>query len=418
VRGSYPTQWKLNGADYFLLAIDRQMQAQIPPGNICRLQFKVNGQLEQSVLTQRCQQSPFFRHLLSMRLRRRFFRIPIWKSIRKSEATLNSDNCNQLRSPKSAPLRINVVDFSDNFTTIEFSWHHALMDAHGAEQLLRFIGGDTDASRFVLWPPTADREPLLKRLTAARAAREYLVASIPKQFTRMPDPPKNVVSHWHRIEFTAAETAEIDEQAVAAGAGISRSLFYLTCISLAIDRLMLHRGVVPDSYLIPVPHDRRRKGRYGPIVANHVTFLFLHLNRESRTSVSTAVRELTQQLRGYMSNELGNTYATFMNLCSHLPLWLYGKMIRGPTQGAMATFFFSDTGHSFAKMNSFMELPLVDAIHLPPNTAPPGLTFVCSRFKDALKVSVARTDASIAADEFELFAGWLRELLMSGKSEQ
>jgi hypothetical protein len=79
----------------------------------------------------------------------------------------------------------------------------------------------------------------------------------------------------------------------------------------------------------------------------------------------------------------------------------------------MASFFYSDTGESLQGFDQFLNISVKSAIHYPPVMHPPGITFVFSRFKGALKITLGYMEEVVSEDEVEQIIATLRSTLLN-----
>jgi hypothetical protein len=207
----------------------------------------------------------------------------------------------------------------------------------------------------------------------------------------------------------------MDEHALTLGVGAFKSALYLVATARSFKEILLLRGQTPGDFVVPVPQDLRKRGGFGPVFANHVSFLFYRISAHDLSDLKKSVSNLLGQMREMMRLGIQKSYVQFMRLCRRFPLSFYGKFLQSPTKGKMASFYFSDTGTSLEGFEGFMNLPILDAAHFPPNTVPPGVTTIFSRFKGRLGVTVAFSEAALSLEEYESFALALRQTLLGEK---
>ena len=179
-------------------------------------------------------------------------------------------------------------------------------------------------------------------------------------------------------------------------------------------QLIVEQNLLTDKgFWIPIPQDRRRKGAFGPVLSNQVSFLFYKLFPEHLESMKVAVDSISEQMISQMRTGIPKSYNIMMDLSRRLPMWLCNRLMKAPTKGAMASFFFSDTGNSLDNFDSFLGYSVKDAIHYPPNAGYPGFTVVFMTFQQQLSVIIGYTKASADAKDIALFEETLRKDLMS-----
>jgi len=450
-----PTQsLPLTGGDYFVLALDYQMRRADMRGNVCRLVVKLDGTVDAERLRAAIRVSGTQPWLANVRFRRTLpFLKPRWRWCAGNRelpvaeraapggwqpgAPLPPIGTKQdpavvgLR-PGRSPVAFDLVDGpAGGGTTLVLTWHHGIMDARGAELLLQHINAAADGE-----PP--GEHVLLgngRLLSAAQvraqsgwwpslhAARQSLflvdrVSRAPLASMRPegdgPFEPRNL---FRLISFTREETDLIIRNGDRAGAGFRRSLFFLAASARALHAVRTRRGAEPAAFLVPVPQDLRRRGAPGPVFFNHVSFLFYRAEPEHLGSMKELVATLTRQMTEQIRDRMPYSFDTAMRMFQRLPLGLYARILRGPSRGRFATFFFSDTGESFRDRQSFLGARITDIAHLAPVAFPPGIALIWTTFQGRLNVVLSWVDGCLADDEVDSVEQTLRAELL-GEAER
>jgi len=303
------------------------------------------------------------------------------------------------------------------------------MDARGAELLLRRVGnpidGESEAEafgrpaspsdvdlpgafvrRWLRFPSTA-RFARRSILHIAQASRAPIASLAPDGAAR----PGDAID-YRIVAFSEEETAAIDEAGERAGAGFRKSLFSLAATIRAIDAIRVRRGAPPLPMAIPVPIDLRRRGALGPTLSNHVTFLFFRVEPRQATSTGQVVSLLKEQMMDQMREGIPQSCATMMDLFRRVPLAAYARLVRRPSKGQIATFFFSDTGESCSGLETFLGHPVADAFHFAPVSRPPGVAVIFTRFRGRLAAVLSWAEGCLDESEQRLFEERLRAELL------
>lgn len=418
------------------------MSDSIPPANICRLILKLEGRLNSNSLYSAIQDSGFFEWLSNVRWSRPIpFMAPRWKVkgaknkllIAEHSAEEGEDSANYLLSEVSSrtvsPFKppafvFDLIHHRDNKTTLVFTWHHALMDARGAEMLISHIGRsnkidvvDRLLSTRVLPTFRESFKMWLKLPSRANSARKAIHAVV-----KTSKPPMASIASGNSVKqggplfrvisFDLPETECIDNNCIAAGANFRSSLFYLAATIRAMHKLLEHRGCQPSAYVVPVPQDIRKKGGNGPVISNHVTILFYRAEPEDVATMKGLLKSLNEQMTDQIRNRTPESFITMMELFRNLPLSLFAFQVAGPTKGQIASFFFSSLGETCSDLQYFLDAPVKEVLHLPPVSFPPGLSIIYSRRNGRLSVVISLAQGCMSLDEIELFENSLRlELL-------
>jgi len=421
-----PDEVPLRGIDRFFLLLEGMMRRQGRPGQVCHLSLTLEGPLTADTLEDRLRRHPLSQWLGRLRLKTGWhpFQTPKWTTSGESTIPVHSHPCGEIDPPppeylriqldvqQEIPVRFDLIPSADGTRTLLlFHWHHALMDSTGALLYLRSLAGQFEkASPPILWqPPPADSRPWRKRMQDLQHCKARIYERSEGGFFHPTGSPGRTLS-YHRLHFTPEETEQVDKQAVAAGASLQRSAYYLAATAAALRSVCEPSGSDLD-FLTSLPQDQRRKGVMGPILANQVSFLFYRLPGNLLADRKNTVKEISRQMMEDLRVNFSKSYTRMMDLTLRFPSPLFRQLIRSPTKGKMASCWFSDTGTTLDSLQTFLELPVTGAEHFPPNMCPPGLTVISSRFNGRLMVTVAVFDGILPDDSLPRFLDGLRKEL-------
>jgi hypothetical protein len=299
---------------------------------------------------------------------------------------------------------------------VVFTWHHALMDAHGGEMFVRYLGAANTLKQPDWIVDGAIKLPLKIRANIASKMKEFLynTAQLPLMslYKKTANRPKACYS---TLSFTHQQSAAINERARQLNAGFLVSAFYLAATANAVAQVQKQRGVDNNDVLVPIPLDRRKRGAQGPILGNQVSFLFYRIPNAVLNDVSACTSELIEQMKSLMRSENPVHYTIMLDFLRRMPGFFYRRMLKSPTKGLMASFFYSDTGDSLQDFDELFGQPVNGAIHYPPNMYPPGMTFIFSRFQGALQLTFGYMEPVISTAEAELLLMSVRIALLGSK---
>ena len=253
-----------------------------------------------------------------------------------SEETLISFQMNFLERISSwarvRPLALDVVHYPQERTHLIFSWNHSAMDAHGAEMLFKFLGNEQseDLSHQFLADSNSFKISWKENLSEAKEVKDFLsdtlnepIATLPRgsQFYKGP-------SHYRRIDFDESETQMIDRQAQLLGTGPFTSALYLAAVASGLQKIMMARGQeLGDFFSTRASGMFAGRGGFGPVFANHVTFLFYRILHDHVGDLQKTVQDLLNQLQGMMRQRVQHAYANAMELFRYFPLPFYWKFL-------------------------------------------------------------------------------------------
>ena len=430
---TFPAEFSLNGIDHFLHQLDGVLFRSTGKRNVCSFVVEVEGHLTASTLTEHLRSHPTYRWITGLRLwRGKFFRLARWyldssspcpriKEHQLAEASPTGGPPVSLLNPsinpeQEAPFRIDIILTAAGRTFVIVSWHHALMDAHGAETFIQHLcsSESSDNPEWVKKIKPRCGHSIKERLNMVRGMKAYLydACRLPILSLYQPNPAAPTLRH-RVLRFSEIETQKIVETARQQGAGFLVSAFYLAATARAVAHIQSQRGSLQSDVLVPVPQDRRKRGAHESLIGNQVTFIFYRIPQAALNSIKECTTELVQQITKLMRSEAPEGYLAMIGLIQRIPNRFYRWLLKSPTRGLMASFFYSDTGDSLNSFETFNNRQVVSAIHYPPNAYPPGVTFIFTRFQGALQITVSYMEEVLDNEEIEILIQHLQSDLLN-----
>lgn len=425
-----PDSIPLNGADYFCLQLDRLMWQASGKRNVCTLVVTLAERLTLADLQQHLGQRPAYQWLCRLRLRAGLpFSLAKWVYVAKAELPTISEHhladsdtlpdgllSAALDIKSQAPFKIDLLQLGEAESVLVFTWHHVLMDAHGGELFIRYLGMPAAVNPPSWLAPEEPKLPLKIRGKIASDMKQFLydTSSLPllslyKENLSKPQ------ARYRVLSFTSEQTQTINGQARQLDAGFLASAFYLAASTYAVAQIQKQRGLLDGDVLAPVPLDRRKRGAPGAILGNQVSFLFYRLPNAILEDVPAMTAELITQMKALMRAESPQHYTIMMDFLRRMPGFLYRRLLKAPTKGLMASFFYSDTGDSLQDFTALFGQSVKNAIHYPPNMYPPGMTFIFSRCQGALQITLAYMQANLTELEAEQLLETTRGVLLGNQ---
>lgn len=422
-----PDTLTLKGADYFCLQLDGLMWRSNGQRNVCTLVVTLAERLTLDHLQQQLFQRPAYQWLCQLRLKTGLpFSLAQWR--RDPGAALPAilehslphdtplpDNLLSvaLDIKNQAAFKIDLLHRAGAGSVLVFTWHHALMDAHGGELFIRYLGMNLPLKPSDWIAEDSMPLPLKIRANIAAEMKQFLydISQLPlltlaKKSTVKPQACYRVLS------FTAPQSHQINVRAQQMGAGFVISAFYLAAVTVAVAKVQKQRGTVIGDVLVPVPVDRRKRGAHGAIVGNQVSFLFYRIPHAILSDVPVCTAEVLKQMKTLMRSQKPEHHTIMMDFLRRMPGFFYRHLLKLPTKGLMASFFYSDTGDSLQSFNDLFGQTVSSAIHYPPNTYPPGMTLVFSRFQGALQLTISYMTSDMNTTEVELLITSIQQALL------
>ncbi len=434
-----PRQIRLAAGDYFMHGQDCRMRRHGLPGNVCRVALRLDEGLDTDLLRRRVADSPLLNWLAQVRIVRSLPLLPPRWHAAEPKTIFHEHNGPAINGaePASLPpavagrdlhaaegpaLALDLVRHADGTRHLVYSWNHALMDARGAELILRHL----NAGPAVKDPPALDdlinpaqQEWNLSKwwnsVKLARSSMEWLRKSGSEPlFTLMPGlhPAGPCRGQCRLLSFSEAETERIGARCQSLNAAFRRSNFYLAATIRAVHTVAVGRGNKDGAYLVPVPHDMRRRGANGPIFSNQLSILFHRIEPRQAASLSEIIAELTRQMMNQIRDRFPEACMAALDMFKPMPLDYYVRHLGQPTRGKFASLCFSDSGETCAGMSDMLGGRIQEVTHLVPTWRPPGLTVLFWSFGSRPRVLLSWVEDCLSPAEANTLEQGLRAALL------
>ncbi len=436
-----PRQIRLAAGDYFMHGQDCRMRQAGLPGNVCCAVIKLDKGFDAERLRRRIVESPLLDWLARAKISRPLPMMfpPLWRAAAKpKEIFFDHGRQNgaagppwllpeivagrELHASRGPGLTFDVMHHADGTAHLFLSWNHTCLDARGLDFLLNHLNADETAKttpgvqNFISpkqlgsglagwWPNVKQARGSVKWLNESGA--EPLFSLVP------PGPrPAACKNHYRLICFSEEETARIDARCQQFNCGFRRSHFYLAASLRALHAVAVQRGNRDGAYLIPVPHDTRKRGANGPIFSNHLSILFYRIEPEFAGRITGILGELSRQMTDQIRDRFPESCMAALDMFKPLPLGFYVRHLGKPTRGKFATLSFSDSGETCAGMKDFMGGKILEVTHLVPAWRPPGLMIVFLKFGKRLSAQISWVDDCLKLAEVDSMERDLRHALL------
>ena len=345
---------------------------------------------------------------------------------------------------RNGPLvRLELYALPDNRSRLILRWPHALMDAEGAQWFLNELtrceatatfrgSGSSYITSALEWPSglaadAAAVDPLsnvgfVAKWGLFRKGISYQGSHSKHRINLLPPESKTgPVDHQaiHR-NWSAEQTTRVQQVAKAntpAGPALyARNL--AACVVRAIHRLYTERGIATDAYLITLPtrvglgDDARRLFERRPMIGNYLISPMLCIPREMAEDRQAVGEVILAQLAEYQTIRGDLLHWSMMWAASLIHAWVYELIFLLPLGSGRFASGFSFYGEIDQPVRRIGPARVLNLWGGGPNTSPPALNPVFSRFDDRLNfsltytrpaVSDATADAYVRLIESEMF---------------
>lgn len=386
---------RLLGADHFILALEKCNSSSGTSGNMCRYVLDLTGEFDSAEFKSTLNNNELSKWLSKFEYNSKYLHSTKWSIGKEKRIELTSmQECNGIPSEvinsqtelNQGPLfYFHLIKNSDNSSRLVFSWHHLLMDGYGAMLFLKNLD-----SPISIQETEVHTSPLSLSVIREMIRAKLFISSSSKGDIQLIESSysKQVNQGFEFIEFDPNETQIIENQARQHKSTLGISSYFLACSSIAVNNCLIRKGIKPKDFWIPVPQDNRKKGSQWPVIGNHLSFLFYRIKRDSTSDKSRLTEDIQKQMISQVKNRIPHSYSHLMNYLKHIPTWLYARLIKGPNGKSLSTFLFTVAAEHPKEFNTINSCAITNAISIPPNTYPPGITFAFNRFEGKIQIAI------------------------------
>ena len=284
------------------------------------------------------------------------------------------------------------------------------MDGFGAVLLLKHLN-DSKLGVFLTDDPieagAASFNEAVKAKQFIEATKKNILTGLSPSFRH-----KQINQKIKVITFSKEETDEIRANGPKLGALFGPGPLYLASAARAVREILAGRQTIVNNFWVPVPQNQRKKGATGPLLGNHLSFLFYLLSNADLTSTDRSVRSINSQMVNQVKLGIPKSYASLMQYLRRIPYALYHHYTRGKKGASLSSFLFTVAEEHPKELMTFHGLKVVEALSFPPNIYPPGLTFAFMAFGGYLHILLQYYDEVISEVEITKLEAIMRQELV------
>lgn len=416
----FPKKVYLSGSDCFHLMLEINSKKHFSSNNVIRIIFHFDDETSVEPIITNIKSSPLITWLCNISLVKGvLFQKPYWKyKNRGNKITIKTHFCDTDKSISNeilhrkinihsdCPIEFDVIKYVSKKVALIISWHHIIMDGRGSGMLLQHLNHQTPVSNksfSEFFPNNKSETSLFQYIKNMYEVKAFIEKSSKAPISTISKGKSTGQNDFKTktIVFNTLETEKIDSNSKKNGARFGSNIFLMSCCAHLVHEINLLRQS-PGTIWIPIPQDGRKRGGFGPIISNCISFLFYRLTVSDLTSVKQTVQSINLQLAEQINLDMPRKYNMLLNMMRHIPLKLYHFLSTNASKGVVASFLYSSAGEDFRDLNSLTNKPATDVLIIPPSTFPPGLTFSFLRFNNNLKMNIVYCEDTISTKELDL----------------
>lgn len=391
-----PNTLELNGADCFHLLLEDINKSNGTSNNVIRMLIEFNDLAELKKLVNAIESSEITKWISQLRLERRSLKSPFWirdtkkgplRVVRHTDHSIfDNVKFEPIILNEDSLIRFDVLDTGTEFKLL-FSWHHIIMDGRGAGFLIQHLTSNEsieDLEESYIFKHPIEKKSFKKRFSRMFDVKHFVEDMLENSL----EAPKTLYPeeegfHHEVISFDIDQSKLIEQNAQEAGCRFGINMFQLACSFLTYKKVT----ETNKKMWVPIPYDGRKRGSVGPIVGNHISFLFYKLESNEISTPKEAVASLNEQMNNQLKREIPSKYNDMLSLMRKFPLWFNKWATTRSSKGRISSFLYSSSGEGYWDTKKFHS-SFEDLILIPPFSNDPGITFTFSRFNGTIKLNI------------------------------
>lgn len=418
---------KLNPADCFTLAMDDEIRRDGLPGSYGCLVLELSTRPDVTVLQQRItefgQRFPVV--LASLRSVGRHY---YWCKRESAPALFFHQQCpagddenvfvqeaidriiNE-RKPRHqiSPIAFHLLDAASRHLFL-IRWIHPLLDARGAELILKYLCTADAAQRRQFGEPAIaslvnvqlDRFRWWQKIHLLWKGKRYIdrLDSLSSMQAFAQEQPPQRLNYCIKT-LSAKQTRQTIQQSRQLAGLTGDSLYFIGCLMRALETLCAdHPG---QAYCVPYAFNLRKQRALTPVTGNHVCALFAQAPRDIVRDRQRLFGYLKQQNSDVLRQQLDYAFLPLMWAGSWLSLAEYGKTLRLSYGSGTerSSFWFSNIGHLSLSGDHFPGAEIVGFFPACQVSSPPSLAFLTCIFRNRLILSYNFVEPAVTPEIIE-----------------
>jgi hypothetical protein len=223
--------------------------------------------------------------------------------------------------------------------------------------------------------------------------------------------PEAVGFHHEVISFDHNQSKIIEQNAQDAGCRFGINMFQIACSFLTYQKVT----DTNKKMWVPIPYDGRKRGSMGPIIGNHISFLFYKIEPDKIRTPKEAVASLNEQMNAQLKRDIPSKYNDMLSLMRKFPLWFNKWATTRSSKGRISSFLYSSSGQGYWDTKHFHS-SFQDLILIPPFSNDPGITFTFSRFNDTIILNIVACKTKFDNKKLSLIRDTLKGYLLGSEN--
>ena len=413
---------KLSGSDYFHLLIDRKMKRFGLAGNISRVHFQLDSNVDLNQIATQLKSNSWLKRASGIRYKLSWPSSPKWfKTDEVDSRVILSESISQTNFLEQILNRnvdnieglvcVDICSQQDGSKHAVVSMHHVLFDLQGMMNFIHALNGNFEGNEFPeptstgFWNSAVNAFNMTLYMLSRGSSK---LGSLLKKSSN-----KKSLPSYDQLKLTTEETKQVDANAWQAGSRIGTSAYLISSVAKTVNQTLTNRNEKPPYLWFSSPHKQRKLGTTGHLFSNQLSFLFFKLTSSDLATKSASVQALNTQLKQQIKDQITAKYAGLMDSLRYVPLSVYELMVNRSANGKLASFGFSDLGKDQLEMETFCGAKIIGVNRYPPVPTPPGFSVAVVKSNEQFEFIFGYVDNAISKEEMKSFKTEFKNQLIS-----
>jgi hypothetical protein len=316
---------------------------------------------------------------------------------------LLDEHANARFDSESDHLRFLLIQINSARSRLGMVFDHRLLDAFGAESLLRLIDQTWQRRLDGIWPRVKQTAPAnldhwQRRFLSGRTLNRYLFSLSRQPICALDKPlshPRPAIRFLHE-SLTAQETADFNRRAAEE---IGLPIILPSAAARAIVALRQAMPIMPlageQITLFTTVNTRLPGQEWEKLFFNHLSLMTLSAGASTPSTAAAIASALRDQFIEQTRLQIPFVMEDAGALGRICPHWIGSRLMRLVNDGRLCTFYFVCLRENGFAGSSFLGQPVANLRHKPLTFFPPGLNVCITSFANRFNLVVSYLEGSL-----------------------
>jgi len=432
----------LSGFDWVMGVIDHILKKTTCSGNASQIIFELDSPLESVSVQNSLNRFLKLFPIVQGRVSRDVNLAPYWRlprknfvngldlavqhlgnsSLQTSISSLMEEWVNRPFRDENHHLVFHLIYTRSRKTYFGMTFDHRLFDARGAESFIylfqRYLNDDdnTHIAEGISLTASADLTQWKDKFEAGQHLNRKIIALSKTSLKSIPVILKHSKTkkgfRFRLICFDMNDTERIFANAFEEAGYLMVMPYFLAIATQALHALFEKKGLPANSYIVPVPVDKRSSGDIKKdLFFNYASMFLFQIHVHTVHDRKTLIMDIKKQMYEQVQSSFPEILLKASALLRIAPVSFLKHIFRIPFEGKFASFSFSHIGRCSYQSSEFMGAKINNFFHMPRVPVPPGIGIFFNSYNGMLNIVISWLDGLVGDDDISAIECNLKKLL-------